>query len=154
MPARNTTGFKYVVCIRGAYGAYVPNSVLSKTGKKGKQRTTWIGCFACRARTALEVARFMGPERVARELEAEVRGKSGEMYTSAGTERRAYGLVHTPAGATPKATPKATPRATPARATPGARVDDSPAVGGEFWGASTATPLRDMDDDMEMSAVA
>ena len=28
------------------------------------------------------------------------------MYTSAGTERRAYGLVHTPAGATPKATPK------------------------------------------------
>ena len=37
----------------------------------------------------------------------------------------------------------------PARATPGARVDDSPAVGGEFWGASTATPLRDMDDDMD-----
>ena len=97
--------------------------------------------------------RFAGDEdaaeRVARELEAEVRGKSGEMYTSAGTERRAYGLVHTPAGATPKATPKATPRAMPARATPGARVDDSPAVGGEFWGASTATPLRDMDDDMD-----
>jgi hypothetical protein len=53
--------------------------------------------------------------------------------------------VHTPAGATPRATP----RATPARATPSARGDDSPAVGGEFWGASTATPLHGIDDDMD-----
>ena len=93
--------------------------------------------------------RFVGDEdaaeRVARELEAAVRGKNGEMYTSAGVGRRAYGLVHTPAGATPRATP----RATPARATPSARGDDSPAVGGEFWGASTATPLHGIDDDMD-----
>ena len=133
-----------------------PKETVAKNTRFAAPRSSRNGSGLDGRQTALFTptpGRFAGDEdaaeRVARELEAAVRGKSGEMYTSAGTERRAYGLVHTPAGATPRATPRATPSATPARATPGARVDDSPAVGGEFWGASTATPLRDMDDDMD-----